>query len=63
MPKYTVKCYYEYVGVIEIEAESPEEAFEKGFPECEKMETKELSFVGYTSSEVINEKGELTQFE
>lgn len=61
MAKYKVHCYYEYVGVVEVEADSPEEAFEKGFPQCEEMKTEELSYTGYTSSEVIDEKGEITQ--
>ena len=62
MPKYTVRCYYEYVGVVEIEAESPEEAFDKGFPLCESMGTPDLDYVGYTSSEVIDDTGEIQEF-
>ena len=37
-------------------------AFEKGFPLCESMGTPDLDYVGYTSSEVIDEKGEIQEF-
>ena len=55
--KYLVRCYYTYCGVVEVEAESVEEATEKGFELCDKMTTDELDYVGYTDMEVQDETG------
>lgn len=55
--KYLVKCYYTYCGVVEVEAESVEEASEIGYKLCDKMETDELDYVGYTDMVVQDETG------
>lgn len=57
MAKFKVNCYYSYVGSVEVEADTIEEAYEKGYAECDKMETDDLSFVGYTDGEVIDSEG------
>jgi hypothetical protein len=56
MAKFTVKCYYTYVGSVEVEAETLDEAFDKGYELCDKMSSEELDYVGYTDAEVIDEK-------
>ena len=55
--KYLVRCYYTYCGVVEVEAESVEEASEIGYALCDEMPTEELDFVGYTDMEVQDETG------
>jgi hypothetical protein len=55
--KYLVRCYYTYCGVVEVEAESVEEASEIGYALCDEMPTEELEFVGYTDMEVQDETG------
>lgn len=62
MAKYIVRCYYEYVGKVVVEADSFEEAFDKGFDLCEKMATEDLYFCGGTTAEVQNENGGIEQF-
>lgn len=57
MAKFKVKCYYTYVGVVEVNADNVDEAFEKGYAECEKMVTDDLSYVGYLDAEVIDPDG------
>jgi hypothetical protein len=59
MGKYKVHCYYEYVGIVEVEADSVESAFEKGFELCDVMGTDDLKYVGYNDAEVIDEEGEI----
>lgn len=59
MAKYKVHCYYEYVGIVEVEEDSIEEAFEKGFELCDVMEIDDLRYVGYNDSEVIDSDGEV----
>lgn len=59
--KYLVRCYYTYCGVVEVEAESVEEASDIGFELCDKMETEELDYVGYTDMEVEEEDGFIHQ--
>lgn len=55
--KYLVRCYYTYCGVVEVEAESVEEASDIGWELCDRMPTSELDFVGYTDMEVQDETG------
>ena len=62
MPKYKVKCYYQYVGSVEVEADNIEEAYDKGFEICDKMSTNELDYVNYIDAEVIDEEGEIHEF-
>ena len=62
MAKYVVRCYYEYVGRVAVEANSFEEAFDKGFALCEDMTTEELYFCGGTTAEVQDENGGIEQF-
>ena len=57
MAKFTVKCYYTYVGSVEVEAETLDEAFDKGYELCDKMSSDELDYVGYTDAEVIDDEG------
>lgn len=62
MAKYRVKSYYTYVAVSEVEADSPEEALEKGYNHNEGLHSDELDFIGYCNSEVIDENGEIHDF-
>ena len=55
--KYLVSCYYTYCGVVEVEAESVEDASEIGYELCSEMPTEKLNFVGYIGMEVQNETG------
>jgi hypothetical protein len=55
--KYLVRCYYTYCGMVEVEAESVEEASEIGYELCDKMKSDELDYVGYTDMEVQDETG------
>lgn len=57
MAKFKVNCYYTYVGSVEVEADTIEEAYDKGYAECDKMGTDDLSYVGYTDGEVIDQEG------
>lgn len=57
MAKYKVNCYYTYVGSVEVEADTIEEAYDKGYEICDKMHSDELDFVGYTDGEVIDDSG------
>ena len=43
--------------MVEVEAESVEEASEIGYELCDKMGTDELDYVGYTDMEVQDETG------
>ena len=52
MPKYLVKSYFEYVGTIEVEADSPEEALKIGQKANLDKSSSEYEFVDYTNSEV-----------
>lgn len=61
MAKYKVHCYYTYVGSVIVEANSEEDAYNKGVSLCDSMHTDELEFVGYSNSCAypINEDGEI----
>lgn len=59
MAKFKVHCYYEFVGIVEVEADSIEDAFEKGFELCDGMSIEDLKYVGYTDAEVIDTDGEI----
>lgn len=59
MAKYKVHCYYEFVGIVEVEADSIEDAFEKGIELCADMSVDDLRYVGPTDSEVIDTDGEV----
>ena len=52
MAKYIVKTYFEYVGTIEVEADSPEEALKIGQTANLDKPSSEYEFVDYTNSEV-----------
>lgn len=58
MAKFTVNCYYTYVATVEVEADSYEEAYDKGYNLCDDMPTDELHFCGFREGTVVNEKGE-----
>lgn len=57
MEKYLVRCYYTYCATVEVEADSVEDAADKGFELCEKMATDDLEYVGYTDTEVQDKDG------
>ena len=59
MAKFKVNCYYSYVASVEVEADTIEEAYAKGYNECEGIGTDEFSFVGYTDGEVIDADGNI----
>ena len=52
MGKYIVKSYFAYVGTIEVEADSPEEALKIGQKANLDKPSSEYEFVDYTNSEV-----------
>lgn len=62
MAKYKVNCYYQFVGSVEVEADSLDEAFEKGFEICDKMESEDLTYVNYLDGEVMDSDGEIYEF-
>ena len=62
MAKFKVNCYYTYVGSVEVEADTIEEAFEKGYELCTEMGTDDLSYIGYTDGEVIENDGTIHEF-
>ena len=62
MAKFRVLSYYQYVGIAEVEADSVEEAFEKGYAINYAKSTDDLQYVDYTDSEVITEDGGIYQF-
>ena len=62
MAKFRVNVYYQYVGSVDIEAESFEDAFNKGFDLCEAMETSDLDFIGAIDAEVKQENGGMEVF-
>lgn len=62
MPKYLVKCYYTYCGVVEVDADSVEDAKDKGFELCDLMPTSELEYMGYTDMQVVDENGDIVDF-
>lgn len=61
--KFTVNCYYTFVGTVEVEAESIEEAFAKGYNFCTDMPTDELQFGGYANATVVDESGEVYEMQ
>jgi hypothetical protein len=62
MAKYKVNCYYQFVGSVEVEADSLDEAFEKGFEICDKMKSEDLTYVNYLDGEVMDSDGEIYEF-
>lgn len=62
MGKYKVNCYYQFVGSVEVEADSIDEAFEKGFEICDKMGSEDLTYVNYLDGEVMDSEGEIYEF-
>ena len=52
MAKYLVKTYFEYVGTIEVEANSAAEALKIGQQANLNKSSSEYEFVDYTNSEV-----------
>lgn len=62
MAKYEVRCYYCYVGTTIVEADSVEEAYEKGWDICDKMSTDDLQYVNFMDEEVIDEDGFVHEF-
>lgn len=62
MAKYRVRCFYTYCGSVEVEADSIEEARNKGHELCSEMTTDELEYIGYTDTEVEGEDDDIYQF-
>ena len=54
--KYNVKVYYEYSAIIEVEANTPEEARDLGYDVAEGLFTEDLDFVGQSGIEVMDDK-------
>lgn len=50
--KYKVNVYYEYVASIDVEADTPEQASAIGYNQAEGLLTEDLTYVGYTNTEV-----------
>lgn len=63
MGKYLVRCYYTYEGIVEVEADNENDAYDKGWELCEQMGTDELQYVGFQSAEVQDETGFITEFD
>lgn len=59
MAKFTVNCYYTFVGSVEVEADSIDEAYEQGYAICQEMPSNELEYCGYTDATVMDETGEI----
>lgn len=60
MEKFKVNCYYTYCGCVEVEADTIEEAYEKGYDICSNMTTDDLYFCGYNGTgTVTDENGEI----
>lgn len=58
MGKYSVKCYYTFCGCVEVEADSPEQAADRGQKLCDGMSPNELDYVDYGNVYVADENGE-----
>lgn len=63
MAKFKVNCYYQYVGSVEVEADTIEEAYNKGFEICDNMSTDELDYLNYIDGEVIDAEGKIHEFD
>ena len=63
MAKFKVNCYYTYVGCAEVEANTIEEAYGKGYDICSDMTTDELYFCGFTDCTVTDENGEVYEMQ
>lgn len=63
MAKYKVRCYYTYVGIAVVDADSFEDAFDKGFAICEEMSTSDLDYVGVEMAEVQDMNGAIEEFQ
>lgn len=63
MAKFTVNCYYTYVATVEVEADSIEEAYEKGYNFCTDMPIDEHQFSGYSGGTVVDEDGEIYEMQ
>lgn len=62
MAKFKVKSYYTYVATAEVEADTIEEALEKGYNHNDGLHTDDLDYIGYLNSEVIDENGDIHEF-
>lgn len=54
--KYKVNVYYEYVASIDVEADTPEQARDLGYDIADGLFTEDLDFVGYSGTEVTDDK-------
>lgn len=63
MAKFKVNCYYTYCGCVEVEADTIEEAYEKGYDICSNMTTDDLYFCGYTDGTVTDENDEIYEMQ
>lgn len=45
MGKYRVKVFYEFMAVVEVEANDINEAYEKGRQECHNIPNSELEYI------------------
>lgn len=62
MAKYNVRCYYTYCAMVEVEANSIEEAADMAYEIAENMPTDELEFAGANDyCDVQDESGETHQ--
>lgn len=53
MAKFKVVCYYTYAGISVVEADSIEDAYSKGYDECDAMGTNDLEYIGFSDARVI----------
>ena len=63
MAKYKVMRYYEYRAMVEVEADTVEEALEKGIEEIGYMEQEDLDYIDTLDTEVIDENGDIIELD
>jgi predicted RNA-binding Zn-ribbon protein involved in translation (DUF1610 family) len=57
--RYTVKVYYEYVAIVEVDAENEIDAEHIGYEKASRLPSSEHEFVDYINTEVIDENGDI----
>lgn len=53
MEKFKVNVYYKYAAYIEVDAESIEDAYDKGLAIADKMTKDKLEYVGHSEGDVV----------
>jgi hypothetical protein len=61
MAKYKIMTYYEYRAMVEVEANTIEEALEKGSEKIGYMKREDLDYIDTLDTEVIDENGNIIE--